>query len=71
MVTGSVMAQFPVAGSPEAVRQGTTWDHRAPDLCMNHVLTFAETEGGDVNGGDIQTGRHAGLQEAGDGRRPP
>lgn len=29
----------PVARSPEAVHQGTTWDHRAADLCMNHVLT--------------------------------
>lgn len=32
------MARAPVAGSPEAVHQGTTWDHRAADLCMNHVL---------------------------------
>lgn len=30
----------PVARSPEAVHQGTTWDHRAADLCMNHVLTL-------------------------------
>lgn len=29
----------PVAGSPEAAHRGTTWDHRAADLCMNHVLT--------------------------------
>lgn len=32
------MARAPVARSPEAVHQGTTWDHRAADLCMNHVL---------------------------------
>lgn len=30
----------PVSRSPEAVHQGTTWDHRAADLCMNHVLTL-------------------------------
>lgn len=29
-----------VARSLEAVHQGTTWDHRAADLCMNHVLTL-------------------------------
>lgn len=29
----------PVATSPEAVHQGRTWDHRAADLCINHVLT--------------------------------
>lgn len=28
----------PGARSPEAARRGTTWDHRAADLCMNHVL---------------------------------
>lgn len=61
------MAQLPVAGSPEAERQGTTWDHRAAGLCMSHVLSFPETDGGDINGGDIQTGRHPCLQQAGDG----
>lgn len=30
----------PVASSPEAVHRGRTWDHRAADLCMNHVLTL-------------------------------
>lgn len=28
---------------------------------------FLETDGGDINGGDIQTGRHPCLQQAGDG----
>lgn len=66
-LTGSVMAQLPVAGSPEAERRGTTWDHRAAGLCMSHVLSYSETDGGDINGGDIQTGRHPCLQQAGDG----
>lgn len=35
------MARLPVAGSPEAERRGTTWDHRAAGLCMSHVLVFA------------------------------
>lgn len=61
------MAQLPVAGSPEAERRGTTWDHRAAGLCMSHVLSFCETDGGDISGGDIQTERHARLQQAGDG----
>ncbi len=42
-VTGSMQQRngmAPVARSPEAVHQGTTWDHRAADLCMNHVLTL-------------------------------
>lgn len=66
-LTGSVMAQLPVAGSPEAERRGTTWDHRAAGLCMSHVLSFSETDGDDINRGDIQTGRHPCLQQAGDG----
>lgn len=61
------MAQLPEAGSPEAERRGTTWDHRAAALCMSHVLSFCETDGGDISGGDIQTGRHPRLQQAGDG----
>lgn len=42
-VTGSMRQRngtAPVARSPEAVHQGRTWDHRAADLCMNHVLTL-------------------------------
>lgn len=61
------MARLPEAGSPEAERPGTTWDRRAAGLCMSHVLSFWETDGGDVNGGDVQTGRHPCLQQAGDG----
>lgn len=66
-LTDSVMAQLPVAGSPEAEHQGTTWDHRAAGLCMSHVLGFWETDGGDINGGDRETGTHPRLQPAGDG----
>lgn len=46
------MARLPEAGSAEAERPGTTWDRRAAGLCMSHVLSFWETDGGAVNGGD-------------------
>lgn len=48
----------PVARSPEAAHRGTTWDYRAADLCMNHVLTLPRQTGADVNRGDIWMGKH-------------
>lgn len=49
----------PVAGSPEAARRGTTWDHRAAGLCMTHVLALR-----------WQTGNSAKLGDARDRDRP-
>lgn len=54
----------PVAGSAPAARQGTTWDHRAADLCMNHVLSPAQTHGADISGAAVLV-----LAAPGDDRR--
>lgn len=78
-VTGPMRLRYgtaPVARSPEAVHRGRTWDHRAADLCMNHVLTSPRQTEPDVSRGDIRTGRHPLFHEAGgdavsgDGWRP-
>lgn len=47
----------PVSTSPQAERRGTTWDHRAADLCMNHVLTLPGQTEPAVTEETFRTGR--------------